>query len=63
MIPHTFEQWKDCIINDCKIDLTREFAGARLAVYQDRTNPETQEFVSLYGKQHLQTIIDWLKRI
>ena len=36
MIPHTFEEWKSCIINDCKIDLTVDFAQKRLAVYSDK---------------------------
>lgn len=52
MIPRTFEQWKKCIINDCKIKLTKGFALNRLAVYQDTKNKETQKFVVLYGEQH-----------
>ena len=53
MIPHTFEEWKSCIINDCKIDLTVDFAQKRLSVYKDRNNQETKKFVALYGEQHL----------
>lgn len=63
MIPQTFEQWKHCIVNDCKINLTKEFAQQRLAVYQYKTNDEAQKFVLLYGEQHLQNIIRWLKQI
>lgn len=63
MIPQTFEQWKNCIINDCKINLTKGFAEQRLAVYKDKKNNETQKFVSLYGQQHLQNIINWFKQI
>lgn len=63
MIPQTFEQWKNCIINDCKINLTKGFAERRLAVYKDKKNNETQKFVSLYGEQHLQNIINWFKQI
>ena len=63
MIPQTFEQWKYCIVNDCKINLTKEFAQKRLAVYQDIKNIETQKFLSLYGQQHLNNIIQWLKQI
>lgn len=63
MIPQTFEQWKNCIVNDCKINLTKDFAEQRLAVYQDKKNNETQKFVSLYGEQHLQNIINWFKQI
>ena len=63
MLPYTFEEWKNCIVNDCKIDLTKAFAAQRLAIYENRKNPETQKFVSLYGEQHLLNIITWLKRI
>lgn len=63
MIPHTFEEWKSCIINDCKIKLTKDFATKRLLVYQNKRNQETQKFISLYGEQHLNNIINWLKRI
>ena len=63
IIPQTFDDWKNCIVNDCKINLTREFATQRLAVYQDNKNIETQKFISLYGQQHLLNVIQWLKQI
>tara|TARA_R110001592_G_scaffold211976_2_gene464069 strand:- start:247 stop:438 length:192 start_codon:yes stop_codon:yes gene_type:complete len=63
MIPQTFEQWKSCIVNDCKISLTPEFAKTRLVVYLDYQNAETKKFESLYGKQHLHNIINWLQLI
>ena len=63
MIPQTYNDWKNCIVNDCKINLTKEFATQRLAVYQDNKNVETQKFISLYGQQHLLNIIQWLQQI
>ncbi len=63
MIPLDFEDWKNCMANNCKINLTKKFAVQRLAVYQDRQNPETQKFISLYGEQHLINIIQWFQRI
>ena len=62
MIPMTFEEWRDCIVNDCKINLNKSFTQKRLAVYQDPNNKETKQFVSLYGKAHLKNIIKWLKQ-
>lgn len=53
MISQTYDQWKNCIINYCKINLTKDYAQQRLAVYQDKDNQETQKFVSPYGEQHL----------
>lgn len=63
MIPQTFNDWTNCIVNDCKIDLTKDFAIQRLAVYQDKTNTETQKFLSLYGEEHLKNIIQWFNQI
>lgn len=63
MIPQTFEQWKHCIVNDCKINLTKEFAQERLNVYQDRQQPETDKFIRLYGEQHLNNVITWFQQI
>lgn len=63
MIPQTFNDWKNCIVEDCKINLTKDFANKRLAIYEDRSNQETQKFISLYGEQHLQNIIKWFKEI
>ena len=63
MIPQTFEEWHNCIVNDCKINLTKDFAAKRLAVYLDKKNAETQKFSSLYGEQHLLNIIQWLQQI
>lgn len=63
MIPQTFNDWKNCIVNDCKINLTKSFAQERLAVYVNRQNAETQKFISLYGEQHHTTIINWFEKI
>jgi hypothetical protein len=63
MIPQTFNDWTNCIVNDCKINLTKDFAEKRLAVYQDNQNTETQKFISLYGEQHLNNIIQWFNQI
>ena len=63
MIPQTFNEWKKCIVNDCKINLTREFAQRRLSIYQNAEHSETKKFLSLYGEQHLKNIIEWYSKI
>ena len=63
MIPQTFEEWKSCITNDCKVKLTKAFADKRLSVYENRNHPETRKFVELYGEQYLNNIIYWFKKI
>ena len=63
MIPYTFEEWKNCIVNDCKINLTKEFAQKRLKVYTNKQNPETKKFIQLYGEDHLNNIVYWLNKV
>ena len=63
MIPQTFEQWRNCIVKDCKINLTKGFVQQRLTIYQDKLNQETKKFISLYGEQHYSNIINWLKKM
>lgn len=48
---------------DCHINLSKAFAQGRLAIYEDKDNRETRKFISLYGEQHLQNIINWFKQI
>ena len=61
MLPQTFQEWKNCITKDCKINLTIEFAQERLKVFENNKNSETLKFASLYGREHLKNIIEWLK--
>lgn len=63
MILRSFEDWKDCIVNQCRIKLTKDFAQKRLKVYENESHPETRQFVELYGKDHLNNIIYWYKKI
>lgn len=63
MIPSTFEEWKNCIVHDCKIKLTQDFAQKRLQVYEDRSKAETKQFIKLYGESHLNNIVHWLKQV
>ena len=63
MIPTSYTQWKSCLVNDCKITLTPDFARSRLSVYEDPENRETQKFAQLFGKEHLQNGIGWFRQV
>jgi hypothetical protein len=63
MIPRTFEEWTYCIVNDCGITLTPQFANERLSIYSDTSLEETKKFVALYGEVHRQNIITWLNQV
>ena len=59
MIAKTYEEWKQCIVIDCKIELTRAFVEKRLAIFRDIESEETKKFISLYGQPHYVNIISW----
>jgi hypothetical protein len=63
MIPHTYEQWRQCIEHDCGIRLTPDFVQERLAIYADATHTETKRFAELYGDNHLRNIIQWYTQV
>ena len=63
MIAYTLDEWKSCIVNDCKIELTKSFAQKRLRVYENSSHPETKKFRELYGEQHLKNVINWFRTI
>ena len=54
MIPNNFEEWKSCIVNDCNIDLTKNFVQSRLVVYENRNSIETKKFIALYAEVYLE---------
>lgn len=63
MIPTTFEEWTNCIVNDCGISLTPSFAKERVAILKDKTNAETKKFIALYGEAHHASVLAWFERI
>ena len=63
MIPKSFQEWKTCIEVHCGIRLTPDFVQGRLAVYTDPTNDETERFLTLYGEDHLNNIIQWYDQV
>lgn len=62
MIPKTYLEWYHCITVECSIPLTLDFILHRLDVLETPGNQETRRFISLYGKDHLNKIIEWFKK-
>ncbi|MEO1257246.1 MAG: hypothetical protein AAFZ15_00555 [Bacteroidota bacterium] len=62
MIPQSFDEWKKCITVDCGIKLTSDFTKKRVAILSNLSHPDTKQFVKLYGEQHRNNVVHWLKR-
>lgn len=61
-IPENYEQWKKCIVHDCKIALTSSFIHERMAILNQENHPFTVQFRNQYGQQHLSNILEWFAK-
>ena len=61
MIPSNYQEWKNCITQDCKIELSNSFIEQRLLILKNSDNKETLKFKELYGTTHLINTIDWFE--
>lgn len=59
MIPQTFEEWKDCIENKCKIVLTPNYIENRIRELSDDLNSNTLVFIKLYGNEYRNNVLKW----
>lgn len=62
MIPTTYSEWKDCIVNDCGMLLTAAYINKRIAELKDASNSTTIQFKKLYGWQHTENVIQWFEQ-
>lgn len=60
--PQNYADWKDCIVNHCRISLTAKFAEARLLELRNSGNPHTRQFLEKYGSDHHQRIIHFFEQ-
>jgi len=58
----TYDDWKHCITDICKIPLTLDFVAQRLDELQDIRDHKTQKFISTWGEDHRKQVIAWFKQ-
>jgi hypothetical protein len=59
MIPNTYEEWRHCIQDICRIPLTPAFVEERLQALADRQQHGTAQFLRHYGPAHLNRVQTW----
>jgi hypothetical protein len=62
LIPQTYAQWRHCIEVECGIPLEPAFIQARLQVFRNPVNEESQRFTTLYGQQHARNVLGWFEQ-
>ena len=58
----TYDDWKHCITELCKIPLTADYVAARLTELRDIQNHNTQKFVGSWGEAHRKQVIAWFEQ-
>ncbi len=58
----TYHDWKHCIIDLCRIELTPAYVEQRLAALRDPTDHRTQKFIATWGEVHLARVIGWFEQ-
>ncbi len=58
----SYEDWKRCIVEDCRIPLTAAFVEQRLTALADRSDWTTQRFLEVWGEAHLRQVVAWFER-
>lgn len=58
----TYDDWKHCITQICKVPLTQDFVARRLNELQDTRDHNTQKFINNWGDDHRKQIIAWFKQ-
>jgi len=58
----SYEDWKHCITELCRIPLTKAYVEQRLAALRDPADHATQKFVAIWGDQHRLRVIGWFDR-
>ena len=59
IIPQNYDEWHHCIVVDCGLQLTETYIAERISSLQNPEDYYTQQFVKLYGQQHLENVLSW----
>lgn len=61
-LPQSYPEWKDCIVNKCRIALTAHYVTERIRTLGKSDSEEAKKFRSLYGEKHLQSVLSWFRQ-
>lgn len=62
LIPTSYDEWRHCITEICKIALTPTYIQERLQALRNPNDRMTARFQQLYGNEHLERVIGWFER-
>lgn len=55
----SYDDWKYCITQICKVPLTQDFVTRRLNELRDERDHNTKKFISTWGDDHRKQVIAW----
>ncbi len=58
----TYDDWKHCITEICKVPLTQDFVAARLKELRNPQDFNTKKFVGSWGEEHRKQVVAWFEQ-
>lgn len=62
MIPTTYDEWRHCIEQICRIPLTADFIARRLSELNNPQLHSTEQLYRCYGPAHVEAIRGWFRQ-
>ncbi|WP_325167147.1 hypothetical protein [Stenotrophomonas sp. S41] len=62
IVPRTYSEWRHCIEVECSIPLSLPFIRDRIAALSSSTDHYTQQFIRLWGPDHLAQVRQWFEQ-
>ena len=57
-----FDEWRLAITLRCGLTLSREYCAERITALQDEAVPSTKNFITEYGENYRQMVIQWFQQ-
>ncbi|MEM1049916.1 MAG: hypothetical protein AAGL24_27420 [Pseudomonadota bacterium] len=58
----TYDDWKHCITEICKVPLTPDYVATRLKELRDTRDYNTKKFVDNWGEGHRTQVVAWFEQ-
>ena len=62
LFPKDYTAWEHCIVEDCGIELTKEFVETRLKALTSESSAEFQKFAEKYGTEWTNRVVSYFKQ-
>ena len=58
----SYEEWRHALTERCNINLTPDYARARISALRNPADSTTRDFTAKYGEAYLKQVIQWFEQ-